>query len=66
MEVAVAVISRKVDLERRTDKRFLVSKELQHLGIVLSTTTNQVHRLAVCAAKLDFFATVIETRAIFL
>ncbi|KAI6760934.1 hypothetical protein HG530_009794 [Fusarium avenaceum] len=66
MEVVVTVFGWEVDLEGRADEGFLVSKELEHLGIVLSTTTNQIHGFAVCAAKLDLLTTVVETGTVFL
>jgi hypothetical protein len=34
--------------------------------IVLGATANQVHRSAVCAAKFDFLAAVVQAGAIFL
>jgi hypothetical protein len=62
----VAILCGVVDLEGRANKRLLVTEELEHLGIVLGTTANQVHGPAVGAAKLDLLAAVIEARAIFL
>lgn len=62
----VAVLCGIVDLEGRADERLLVAKKLEHLGVVLGTTANQVHGPAVGTAELDLLAAVIEARAIFL
>lgn len=54
------VLFREIDLKGRTNKRFLVSEELQQLVVVFRSATDQIHGLAVCAAELDFLAAVIE------